>query len=108
MSFNIGNLKFIDSLQFMASSLGTLVENLYESDNKYKNFDHMKTEYNNEMELLCRKGFYPYEWFDNVDKFNHVGLPSVNNFHSMLTQETLSEEDYKHAEHVYNKLNCKT
>ena len=44
MSFNIGNLKFIDSLQFMASSLGTLVEKLYESDNKYKNFAHMKTE----------------------------------------------------------------
>jgi hypothetical protein len=42
MSFNIGNLKFIDSLQFMASSLGTLVENLYDKEDKYKNFSHEK------------------------------------------------------------------
>ena len=81
MSFNIGNLKFIDSLQFMASSLGTSVENLYDKEDKYKNFSHMKNEYNNEIELLCRKGFYPYEWFDDVEKFNHLGLPSIDDFH---------------------------
>ena len=43
MSFNIGSLRFIDSLQFMASSLEKLVENLYsEGDDKYKNFNNMK------------------------------------------------------------------
>ena len=25
----------------------------------------MKTEFNNHMDTLCRKGIYPYEWFDN-------------------------------------------
>ena len=105
MSFNIGNLKFIDSLQFMASSLDKLVGNLYDKD-KYKNFTHLKNEYNDDMELLCRKGFYPYEWF--VEKFNHLGLPSIDDFHSTLTQETLNKEDYEHAENVYTKLNCKT
>ena len=33
MSFTIGKLKFIDSLQFMASSLENLAENLYEMIN---------------------------------------------------------------------------
>ena len=42
ISFNIGELKFIDSFQFMASSLEKLVDNLYESDDKYKNFNFMK------------------------------------------------------------------
>ena len=32
MSFDIGNLKFIDSIQFMASSLEKLVENLHNDD----------------------------------------------------------------------------
>ena len=35
MSFGIGNLKFIDSLQFMASSLEKLVENLDDKNDKY-------------------------------------------------------------------------
>ena len=35
MSFDIGSLKFIDSFQFMASSLETLVENL--KDKTYSN-----------------------------------------------------------------------
>ena len=42
MSFDIGNLKFIDSLQFMASSLEKLVVNLYDDTDKYKNVPNMK------------------------------------------------------------------
>jgi hypothetical protein len=108
MSFGIGNLKFIDSLQFMASSLEKLVENLYDKNDKYNNFNHMKKYYNNELDLLCQKGFYPYEWVDNVDKLNHEGLPPVNESYSTLSQETLSDANYKHAQNVYDKLSCKS
>ena len=92
MSFNIGNLKFIDSLQFMASSLEKLVEKLYEKDDKYKNFSHMKKEYNNEIDMLCRKGFYPYEWMDDSKKLDYEGLPSIDNFYSTLKKESITEE----------------
>ena len=34
MSFKIGELKFIDSFQFMASSIEKLTENLYTTDYK--------------------------------------------------------------------------
>ena len=47
MSFDIGRLKFIDSIQFMASSLEKLVENLH-NDNpltKYDNFNFMTQEF---------------------------------------------------------------
>jgi hypothetical protein len=108
MSFGIGNLKFIDSLQFMASSLEKLVENLYDKKDKYTNFNHMKKYYNNELDLLCQKGFYPYEWVDSVEKLNHDGLPPINEFYSTLSQETLSDTNYEHAQNVYNKLNCKS
>jgi len=36
----------------------------------------MKTFYGDHMDLLCRKGFYPYEYIDSHDKLNHIGLPS--------------------------------
>jgi hypothetical protein len=108
MSFNIGSLKFIDSFQFMASSLEKLVVNLFDKNDKYINFNNMKKYYENELDLLCQKGFYPYEWVDSVDKLNHVGLPPANEFYSILSQEIISEKNYTHAQTVYEKLNCKT
>ena len=68
----------------------------------------MKQYYPQELELLCQKGFYPYEWVDNVEKLNHIGLPSRNDFYSKLSQSTISEDNYTHALNVYDKLNCKS
>ena len=36
MSFSVGSLKFIDSFQFMASSLDNVVKHLYDEEKKYK------------------------------------------------------------------------
>jgi hypothetical protein len=56
LSFSIGPLKFIDSFQFMASSLEKLAENLYDKEDKYKNFHNMKREFPEHIDLLCKKG----------------------------------------------------
>ena len=110
MSFDIGNLKFIDSFLFMSSSLEKLVENLYNKDpiTKYDNFNFMKKEFNKDIDILCQKGFYPYEFIDNIDKLNHEGLPDIDKFYSQLYQKTLTEKEYIHATKVYNQMNCKT
>ena len=66
MSFNINNkLHFIDSFQFISSSLDSLVKNLGKDDFKYLNqkFD------NDVLDLLKQKGFYPYEYKSDFDKF---------------------------------------
>ncbi len=83
MSFDIGTLKFIDSFQFMSSSLESLVDNLKDKTNS--NFQSLKPQFPDHHEILCQKGFYPYEWFDNVNKFEHVGLPKIDRFYSCLS-----------------------
>jgi hypothetical protein len=43
MTFNVGDVKFIDAFQFMASSLETLAKTLItNSTDKYEKFDNMK------------------------------------------------------------------
>jgi hypothetical protein len=46
MTISIGSLKFIDSFQFMSTSLEKLTENLYDKTEKYKNFHNTKTIFN--------------------------------------------------------------
>ncbi len=36
------------------------------------------------MDILCRKGFYPYEWVDSIEKLDYVGIPPAEAFHSQL------------------------
>ena len=108
LSFSIGPLKFIDSFQFMASSLEKLAENLYDKEDKYKNFHNMKREFPEHIDLLCKKGHYPYEWVDSHDKLNNIGLPPIENFYSELKKESISEKDYEHAQHVYETMGCKS
>ena len=45
MTVSIGDLKFIDLMQLMQSSLKSLVNNLYDKENKYKHFTHMNREF---------------------------------------------------------------
>ena len=91
----------------MASSLEKLAENLYDKEDKYKNFHNMKREFPDHIDLLCKKGHYPYEWVDSHDKLNNIGLPSIENFYSELKKESISEKDYEHAQHVYETMGCK-
>ena len=66
MSFSISNkLIFIDSFQFLSSSLDSLIQNLTNNNFKYlvQEFD------NNVLDLLKQKGFYPYEYISDFKNF---------------------------------------
>ena len=67
----------------------------------------MKKYYADKLELLCQKGYYPYEWVDNINKLDYDGLPPIHAFNSRLKQSTLSEEEYEHAFRVYVEMKCK-
>ena len=66
MSFSIKNkLRFIDSFQFIISSFHILVKNLIKDDFKYLS----QVFNNNVLDLVKQKGFYPYEYMNDFEKF---------------------------------------
>ena len=103
MAFMLGNhLTFIDSFQFMSSSLEKLVSNLPKESLKYtsQKFKGKK------LDLMFQKGLYPYDFMDSFDKFNEK-LPPKEKFYSILNDEHISDKDYKHAQNVWNTFSIK-
>ena len=103
MAFMLGNhLTFLDSFQFMSSSLEKLVSNLPRESLKYtsQRFKGKK------LDLMVRKGVYPYDYMDSFDKFNKK-LPMKKEFYSILNNEHISDEDYEHAQDVWNTFSLK-
>ena len=99
------DIKFVDSFQFMASSLASLANNL----SKFPETETLKKEHPNLTdELIKRKGVFPYAYFDALAKLNETCLPSINNFKSDLTGEECFTDDYSHAQLAWNKFDCRT
>ncbi|XP_011630932.1 uncharacterized protein LOC105423012 [Pogonomyrmex barbatus] len=59
-----------------------------------------------DFELLTRKGVFPYEYVDSVDKLLEIELPPIEAFYSSLTGETVS--DYEHARRVWKRFRVRT
>ena len=103
MAIMLGNnLNFIDSFQFMSSSLDKLVSNLPKESLKYtsKRFQGMK------LNLMSKKGVYPYDYMDSFDKFNEQ-LPTKEDFFSILNNEHITDEDYNHTLKVWKTFSLK-
>ena len=97
------NIRFIDSFKFMAASLDSLVKNLPKES--FKNLTEFYE--GDELNLLLRKGVFPYDWFDNFNKLSADHLPPKESFHSILNDSGISEEDYKHAQNVWDVFDMK-
>ena len=61
----------------------------------------------NKFDLLLRKGVYPYEYMDSWKRFKEESLPDKESFYSELNKEGITDEDYAHAQKVWDALNIK-
>ena len=57
---------------------------------------------------MKQKGVYPYDYMDNFQKFDEVQLPSKEDFFSILKNEHITNEQYEHAQNIWNTFNLKT
>ncbi|CAB4430962.1 unnamed protein product [Rhizophagus irregularis] len=97
----VGQFKYIDSMQFMASSLANLAKNL--GTDKPLTKRHFKNFSSEHIDLITRKGVYPYEYIDSHDRFKETELPSIHDFHSTLGGK-ITQDNYKHAQKVWKGI----
>ena len=103
MSFSLGNLRFIDSLNFMQSSLDKLVK----GSEEFPIMEKMPME-ENKRKLLLKKGIYPYEYMDSFERFDETQLPEKEKFFSSLSGKGITDEEYAHAQKVWETFGCRT
>ena len=95
-------LHFIDSLNFLQKSLDSLV-----SETPKKSLKITST-ISKGSDLLYKKRIYPYEYMDSWARFSETRLPDKEKFYSKLNDEHITDEEYSHAQTVWETFECKT
>ena len=106
-------LKFVDTMNFMQTSLEKLVGNLDRSK-----FEHTGKYFDDEkLDLMLRKGVYSYEYMTEVEKLFETKLPPKKDFGSWLGSgavdsgdmrpSDIKDKDYQHVLKVFKTFRCK-
>ena len=61
-----------------------------------------------QIDLLKRKGIFPYDFVDNLEKLGTQELPTRDEFYNKLTDSHITEDDYSHALNVWNNFKIKS
>lgn len=105
-SFTVGKLHFIDTMRFMLSSLASLIKNVPE-DKMY--FLKHLAKNDEELVLMKQKGHFPYEWFDDIEKFKMpITELQKEMFDNNLTLSKLQDEEWNDVLNIIQKLNINT
>ena len=72
LSLIVGQLKFLDSFQFTPKSLDVLSKTLEDDEFNYL----VESCTTSHVDLVRRKGVYPYDYMDSVERFDETELPA--------------------------------
>ena len=90
----------------MSSSLDNLIKNIPD-DNKL--FLKSLAADDTQFQLMNKKGYFPYEWFDSIDKLK---LPITElkkeDFNNRLKLEALSDNEWDYIQQLIKDLNITT
>ena len=116
----------IDSLNFLPSSLQSLVDNLKKksiakaiddiTDMNASTFQHTTKFFKQKfpeldssaLSLLLQKGIYPYNYITSLEKLSETALPKKDAFFNTLSQEHITDEEYARAQEIWKTFKCKT
>ena len=100
-------IRFLDSINFMASSLDALAKTLQDSDLKLlrHRFQHFN---DNEFKKIRAKGIFPYSFLDSKEKFQ-AALPEYGEeWRNTLTGKIdVTPEMYSQGVEMYQLLECR-
>ncbi|XP_019614616.1 PREDICTED: uncharacterized protein LOC109462504 [Branchiostoma belcheri] len=89
MSIETDHLKFLDLINYVAPGFS---------------YSHLLKAY----ECQEMKGFFPYEWMDDLSKLEQTSLPPADAFYSRLRGTHISPDDYAHCQTVWKECGMKT
>ena len=104
MMFQVANLRFLDSFQFMSTSLENLVSLLLKSRREY--FPNT-IRYLADDDLVFAKGIYLYSYVTSHKKFEDTQLPPIEAFHNTLTDDPLDVKDYERAHATWKRFSMR-
>ena len=99
MMFEIGYMRFLDSYQFLSTSLENLVSTLLKSGRE--KFVNTK-KYLGDHDLVFAKGIYPYSYMTSAEEFKETKLPPIDAFYDTLNDQALEPEDYERAQKTWS------
>ena len=95
-------IRFLDSFKFMASGLSELASNLSCFPDLSRFFE------GKQLELVKRKGVYPYDYMNCFERMAETCLPPIECWYSKLNDANITESDYTHAHKVWEAFQMKT
>lgn len=98
--------RFIDSYRFLNSSIDHLSSILTDFPILASQFKNLNAP--DKISLLQRKGVFPYDYIDSLEKLNETKLPPINCFYNRLNDKNLSTDDYLYAVKMFELFECKT
>ncbi|CAH3194816.1 unnamed protein product, partial [Porites evermanni] len=103
-------IKDLEKYEFSLNTTGITFPMKLKDITKFETDDFHNTnhEFKKNVDLLTRKGVYPYDYVSSLDKLSETQLPPKEEFYSQLNDEDISDEDYQHAIKVWNTFGCKT
>ena len=90
-------------MAFSLDKLASYLEELPILDKVFKEDGYSDAQ----IKLLKRKGIFPYEYISSLEKLENTSLPTQADFYSRLGDSNVSEDDYKHAQNVWETFKIK-
>lgn len=104
--YNMCELRFMDTYQFLSCSLSSLINQLYAASNM-DGFKHLQSNTNYDVSKMVRKGVYPYSYMDSFTRFEETELPPIECFKSDLDEGAeCNVDDYMFAKEMFQNLSC--
>eukprot|EP00794_Sanderia_malayensis_P017150 gene17150-biopygen14757 len=107
-----GGIRYVDSFAFLSRGLAELANNVPDNEstlvNEYPRRTWNNVDFDEGFRLLRRKGVYPYDWVDSVEKMDVTSLPSQEEFYNELNDCGINDDDYEHAQKVWQFFRCNT
>ena len=97
---------FLDSFQFLSSSLDALSATL--ADLPFTEACMRKRFPGISDAVIRRKGVFPYSYFNSPSRLEESCLPPIAAFRNDLSGAECSPEDYAHARRAWTELGCRT